>query len=144
VAVDGDRDRLAAIARRLGEEAERYTPYQPEIGPVDAEGRPTDPARLRDWPRYHTHIWRHLTGSPDAVLIDGRFRVACLLQAIVHCKPDAMLLFHDFRDRAAYHVVLNHCDVLARVDTLAVLRVRPQVDGKAVLHDLFDHFFDPD
>jgi hypothetical protein len=34
--------------------------------------------------------------------------------------------------------------VLARVDTLAVLRVRPQVDGKAVLHDLFDHFFDPD
>ena len=55
-----------------------------------------------------------------------------------------MLLFHDFRDRAAYHVVLNHCDVLARVDTLAVLRVRPQVDGKAVLHDLFDHFFDPD
>mgnify|MGYP000927251608 FL=1 len=71
VAVDGDRDRLAAIARRLGEEAERYTPYQPEIGPVDAEGRPTDPARLRDWPRYHTHIWRHLTGSPDAVLIDA-------------------------------------------------------------------------
>lgn len=144
VAVDGDRERLAAIARRLGEEAEGYTPYQPEIGPVDAEGRPTDPARLRDWPRYHTHIWRHLTGSPDAVLIDGRFRVACLLQAIVHCKPDAMLLFHDFRDRAAYHLVLNHCDVLARVDTLAVLRVRPQVDGKAVLHDLFDHFFDPD
>lgn len=29
VAVDGDRERLAAIARRLGEEAEGYTPYQP-------------------------------------------------------------------------------------------------------------------
>ena len=85
-----------------------------------------------------------MSGSPDAVLIDGRFRVACLLQAIIHCKPDCILLFHDFFDRSHYHVVLKHVDLLTRVDTLAVMRAKLQVDGKAVLHDLFDHYLIPD
>ena len=144
VSVDSDPLWLAKVQAEVAHEAVDFTPVHIDIGPVGEWGYPIDESRLRDWPRYHTQIWRSMGGSPDAVLVDGRFRVACLLQAIVHCKPDAMLLFHDFRDRAAYHVVLNHCDVLARVDTLAVLRVRPQVGGKAVLHDLFDHFFDPD
>ncbi|MDR7058690.1 MULTISPECIES: hypothetical protein [unclassified Sphingopyxis] len=85
-----------------------------------------------------------MQGSPDAVLIDGRFRVACLLQAIIHCKPDCVFLFHDFQDRPQYHGVLRHVDVLARVDTLAVMRAKLQVDGTAVLHDLFDHYLIPD
>jgi hypothetical protein len=89
-------------------------------------------------------VWRQLSASPDAVLIDGRFRVACLLQAIVHGKPDSLLLFHGFTDRPDYQVVLRHADMLARVDTLAVLRAKRQVDGTAVLHDLFDHFLVPD
>ena len=85
-----------------------------------------------------------MQGSPDAVLIDGRFRVACLLQAIIHCKPDCVFLFHDFQDRPQYQGVLRHVDVLARVDTLAVMRAKLQVDGTAVLHDLFDHYLIPD
>lgn len=78
------------------------------------------------------------------MLIDGRFRVACLLQSIIHCKPDCVFLFHDFPDRPHYHGVLRHVDVLARVDTLAVMRAKQQVDGTAVLHDLFDHYLIPD
>ena len=35
-------------------------------------------------------------------------------------------------------------DTLTRVDTLAVMRAKAQVDGKAVLHDLFDHYLIPD
>jgi hypothetical protein len=99
---------------------------------------------MQDWPRYHVQVWRRLAASPDAVLIDGRFRIACLLQAIVHGKPDCLLLFHGFTDRPDYQVVLRHADMLARVDTLAVLRAKQQVDGTAVLHDLFDHFLVPD
>ena len=41
-------------------------------------------------------------------------------------------------------VVLRHVEVLTRVDTLAVMRAKQQVDGKAVLHDLFDHYLNPD
>ena len=144
VSIDSDPAWLAKVQAEIAQQAVDFTPFHADIGRVDEWGYPADATRLRDWPRYHTLIWRHLSGSPDAVLIDGRFRVACLLQAVIHCKPDTIFLFHDFADRPQYHVVLRHVDILTRVDTLAVLRTKPQVDGKAVLHDLFDHYLIPD
>lgn len=144
VSVDSDPLWLAKVHAEIAREAVEFTPVHIDIGPVGEWGYPADESRLRDWPRYHTRIWQRMGGSPDAVLIDGRFRVACLLQAIIHCKPDCVFLFHDFNDRPHYHRVLRHVDVLTRVDTLAVLRAKQQVDGKAVLHDLFDHYLDPD
>ena len=144
VSVDSDPAWLADVGTNLARAAIDFTPYHADIGPTREWGYPADERRLRDWPRYHVNVWRHLAGSPDAVLIDGRFRVACLLQSVIHCKPDCILMFHDFFDRPHYHVVLRHTEVLARVDTLAVMRAKQQVDGKAVLHDLFDHYLNPD
>ena len=144
VSVDSDAAWLAEVGANLARAAIDFTPFHADIGPTGDYGYPADDSRARDWPRYHVDVWRRLSGSPDAVLIDGRFRVACLLQALVHCKPDCLLLFHGFDDRDDYRVVLKHVDVLARIDSLAVLRAKPQVDGKAVLHDLFDHFLIPD
>jgi len=144
VSVDSDPAWLAEVGQNLARAAIDFTPYHADIGPTKEWGYPADDRLLAQWPRYHVGVWRQLGGSPDAVLVDGRFRVACLLQSIIHCKPDCMLLFHDFFDRPHYHVVLRHVDVLARVDTLAVMRAKQQVDGKAVLHDLFDHFLVPD
>ena len=141
VSVDSDPAWLADVGTNLARAAIDFTPFHADIGPTKEWGYPADERRLADWPSYHVQVWRHLSGSPDAVLIDGRFRVACLLQAIIHCKPDCVFLFHDFVNRPHYHGVLRHVEVLARVDTLAVMRAAPQVDGKAVLHDLFDHFF---
>lgn len=144
VSVDSDAAWLAGVGENLARAAIDFTPFHADIGPTGDQGYPVNDSRARDWPRYHVDIWRRLASGPDAVLIDGRFRVACLLQALIHCKPDCLLLFHGFEDREAYRVVLKHVDVLARIDSLAVLRAKPQVDGKAVLHDLFDHFLIPD
>ena len=144
VSVDSDPAWLEKVGAEMASLPVEFTPFHADIGPVGEWGYPVDEQRIRDWPHYHSRVWRHLRGSPDAVLIDGRFRVACLLQAIIHCKPDCVFLFHDFIDRPHYHAVLPHVDVLARVDTLAVLRARERVDGKAVLHDLFDHYLSPD
>lgn len=144
VSVDSDPAWLGKVHAEIEQESAEFTPFYVDIGPVGEWGYPADESRIRDWPRYHTQIWRSMTGSPDAVLIDGRFRVACLMQAIIHCKPGCIFLFHDFNDRPQYHAVLKHVDVLARVDTLAVMRASQRVDGKAVLHDLFDHYLIPD
>jgi len=144
VSVDSDPAWLAKVQADVAREVVEFTPFHVDIGPVAEWGYPADESRIRDWPHYHTDIWRNVQGSPDAVLIDGRFRVACLLQAIIHCKPECVFLFHDFQDRPHYHGVLRHVDVLARVDTLAVMRAKQQVDGTAVLHDLFDHYLIPD
>ena len=144
VSVDSDPARLRTVQDEVAREVVEFIPVHIDIGPVGEAGYPAREGRIRDWPRYHTHIWRGMGGSPDAVAIAGRFRVACLLQAIIHCKPDCVFLFHDFNDQPHYHKVLRHVDVLARVDRLGVLRTRQQVDGTAVLHDLFDHYLNPD
>lgn len=140
VSVDSDPAWLAKIAADPALAGCDFTPFHADIGPVSEWGYPVDEARLRDWPRYHAQIWRHMAGSPDVILIDGRFRVACALQSLVHCKPGCLLIFHDFWNRPHYHGVLNHVDTIDRADTLAVLRAKAGIDGKAVLHDLFDHF----
>lgn len=142
VAVDSDAEWLAAVGAKLAGAAIDFTPFHADIGPTGDGGFPMK-SRMRDWPLYHAGVWRGLTDTPDAVLIDGRFRVACLLQAIIHCKPDCLLLFHGFDAHAGYRRVLRHADLLARVGALATLRVKRSVDGQAVLHDLFDHFLDP-
>jgi hypothetical protein len=140
VSVDSDPAWLAKVTADPALAGCDFTPFHADIGPVGEWGYPVDEARMRDWPRYHAQIWRHMSGSPDVVLIDGRFRVACALQSLIHCAPGCPLLVHDFRDRAHYHVVLDHADVIDQTDTLVVLRAKPAIDGKAVLHDLFDHF----
>jgi len=140
ISVDSDAGWLAEVGAKLARASVDFTPFHADIGLTGDHGYPVDVSRTSDWPRYHVSVWRALSASPDAVLIDGRFRVACLLQALVHCKPDCLLLFHGFNDRPAYQAVLRHADVLARVDSLAVLRAKRKVDGTAVLHDLFDHF----
>ena len=144
VSVDSDPARLRTVQDEVAREVVEFIPVHIDIGPVGEAGYPAREGRIRDWPRYHTHIWRGMGGSPDAVAIAGRFRVACLLQAIIHCKPDCVFLFHDFNARPEYHAVLRHVDVLTRVDGLGILRAKRQVDGTAVLHDLFDHYLNPD
>lgn len=144
VSVDSDPVWLDKVQADVAREVVEFNPFHADIGPVGEGGYPAGESHIRDWPRYHTQIWRHVNGSPDAVLIDGRFRVACLLQSLIHCKPGCIFLFHDFLDQPQYHGVLRHVDMLARVDTLAVMRTKLHVDGTAVLHDLFDHYLIPD
>jgi hypothetical protein len=45
------------------------------------------------------------TDNADLYLIDGRFRVACFMETLMRCKPDAVLLMHDYAPRPEYHVV---------------------------------------
>lgn len=140
VSIDSDPAWLAKVGADPALAGCDFTPFHADIGPVGEWGYPADERYIRDWPRYHAAIWRHLSGAPDAVLIDGRFRVACLLQCLIHGRPDAVLLFHDFINRPHYHAVLRHVEIVAQADSLAALRAKPEREGKAVLHDLFDHF----
>ncbi len=77
-----------------------------DVGPTKRWGTPTDPAQMHRWPRYPLKIWdapefRH----PDAVLIDGRFRAACLLAVLFRITRPVTALFDDYVGRAKYKVV---------------------------------------
>ncbi len=64
----------------------------------------------------------------DLILVDGRFRNACLLHALRLAHPHTTVLLHDFAVGSAhgrhYHrpIVQRHYGVMQMVDSLAVLR----------------------
>lgn len=117
----------------------------PDIGPCVRHGwgNPQGPARP-EWLRYHQDVWRLLDPySPDVVLVDGRFRVACVCQALLRCKPDAAILVHDFAERPHYHDVLAFTDVVDSAESMVVLKRKKRVNWKKLALLLQRTQFDP-
>ncbi len=100
-----------------------------DIGMVGDYGYPQGHAMQANWPRYYETVWDDVAASgADLVLIDGRFRVACALEALARCQPHTILLIHDFWNRTPYHPVLAFTDWLGSCDSLAILRRKPALD----------------
>ena len=75
-----------------------------DIGPTGEWGAPVN---QRSWRRYHQYplsVWdRDDFQHPDVVLIDGRFRLACLLAVLHKITRPVVALFDDYRNRKPYH-----------------------------------------
>ena len=102
-----------------------------DVGPTGAWGRPTDPASRHLWPDYSSRVFAESSGW-DLVLIDGRFRVACCLNSLLHTGPECRILIHDFWWRKEYFVVLEFLDVVDRINSFVSLRRKKDVDTKKV------------
>ena len=102
-----------------------------DIGPTKEWGQP-DGMQSKDlFPNYSSGIFPFLQGKkPDTILIDGRFRVACALQVIIHYHGQSgiKILIHDFWNRPEYHLVLQYLDVLNQTDTLGVFGIKKDLD----------------
>lgn len=111
ISVESDADFLAATAAAVRASATRTAliGHHADIGPTRDWGNPADRSKTHLWPRYCSEIWariaRERLPQPDLVLIDGRFRVACLLATLLMGQPGTRILFDDYFDRPAYHRV---------------------------------------
>ncbi|MBD3764696.1 MAG: hypothetical protein IE927_08180 [Rhodobacterales bacterium] len=86
--------------------AARLHLHHADIGPTADWGRPADESAFRKWPGYPISVWdRADFVHPDVVLIDGRFRVACLLTTAFRILRPVVALFDDYAPRRAYHAV---------------------------------------
>ncbi len=102
-----------------------------DVGPVRKWGAPVDNQAAGRWNTYYTSVWKKVAGKPDLVLVDGRWRVACVARAIIEC-PGSTIVIHDFWPRRNYHVVLGFLDHLDTVDTMGVFRARNDIDWPAL------------
>lgn len=125
-AVESDPDWIEKVRNnrnvRDAEKAGRLALIYADIGPVGRQGRPADRSKIDDWPRYASAPWNANAPPPDLVLIDGRFRVACAMQALLNGTDDTMITIHDFFSRPKYHVVRQFADLVTAIDDLAVFR----------------------
>lgn len=100
--------------------------YHVDIGPTGPWGRPIDES---GWKRYHHYpnaIWdepffRH----PDIVLIDGRFRPACLITTMLHVTRPVTVLFDDYTNRPRYRLVERILSPARLVGRMAEFHIQP-------------------
>lgn len=111
ISVESDADFLAATGAAVRATATHsaFIGHHADIGPTREWGNPSDRSKVHLWPRYCSAIWTRIAKEhlpqPDVVLIDGRFRVACLLATALMGRPGTRILFDDYYDRPAYHRV---------------------------------------
>lgn len=136
-------DRVAESCR------ERKTRLEPmlslvDIGTTGEWGFPNDEAMRERWPLYHSSMWEdQRLSEADLYLIDGRFRVACFAQALLHCGDHAFVAFHDYAPRPQYHVIAPVAREVLRVDDLSVFMRPRDFDRELALRLLSDHAHDP-
>ena len=114
------------------------------VGRTGRFGYPIGKSAVRRWPDYCLAVWDSFPADapPDLVLVDGRFRLACAVQALLRCPPATTILFHDFTLRERYRLILDFAEAVEIVDTLAVLRTKPGLDQRALALFGFAHLFD--
>jgi hypothetical protein len=131
----------AAAALRSG----RFRMHHVDIGRTKAWGYPADDASKALWPRYACAIWRNLESpAVDFVFIDGRFRVACALVALLHVRTPALIAMHDFWSRPkVYGEILEFLDVVYRAESLSIFAPRGDIDEIRVKKRLRFYLTDP-
>jgi hypothetical protein len=78
--------------------------YHVDLGEIDRGGTPKTFSKLKNFNTY-VNILYDLETNPDLILIDGRFRVNCLLTALRECEENTLVLFDDYKERPRYHIV---------------------------------------
>ncbi len=127
-AVESDREWAAATGAWIAE----HHPQAPvrvvhaDIGPTGEWGKPYGPERMADFYRYPMAIWddpefRH----PDVILIDGRFRLACICTALLRIERETLVLFDDYAGRLDYHQIERLVKPVRTVERMAVFELSP-------------------
>lgn len=104
--VESDVEWLAGLARWFVQSPprSRVVLHHGDIGPTGKWGHPEGEAAWRRFHGYPVSVWDRADFiHPDVVLVDGRFRAACLLTVLFRITRPVSLYFDDYTDRPHYH-----------------------------------------
>ena len=87
-----------------------------DIGPVGPWGVPVQQEKIRTWPQYAVDPFVATDLDFDVILVDGRFRVHCLLAAANCASERAAIFLHDYATRHSYTIADKYFDTINRVE----------------------------
>lgn len=118
-----------------------------DLGRIGDWGHPINQEKISNWPSYYSGPWRTIKDygiSPDLVLIDGRFRVACFLYSILNLNPGSIIIWDDYLPRPEYHIIESILKPYQYVDSMALFKVTEPIDYQKTLTMLFDNLYNQD
>jgi hypothetical protein len=118
--------------------------HHADIGPTRAWGFPRGKAAMDRWPAYALSVWeRPDFRAPDLVLVDGRFRLACMLTTLYTIQAPTVLLVDDYVDRPAYHQFETLACRPFLIGRMACFTLTPNPDLPAPAGWIADSYCDP-
>ena len=131
------------------EEFNRLKFYYVNIGNIYNAGRPikyssTYNTQYKDYSSEVFNIFSEYKNLIDIIFIDGRFRVACVLNTILHCSKNKnlIIMIHDFFDREYYHVVLKFLECVKEAGRLGVFKIKDDINLHEVKTLLKKYYYD--
>lgn len=114
-----------------------------DIGALKKWGIPLDESKKEQYPKYSMG-WLEVLSAQErrdinVVFVDGRFRVACILAAILYTPYRCKIIVHDFFNRESYHVVLPFLECIDRAGTLGVF-IKKRHISKARVKELYEAY----
>lgn len=126
ISVDTSQDWVVKVCNSiLDGDTELFIEYC-DVGPVGDWGVPVDRAKSADFWRYMVKPWQIAKENkliPDAILIDGRFRVASFLYSLLSARIGTVIMFDDYFDREHYFVVEKFCKLREKHGRMGVFYV---------------------
>jgi hypothetical protein len=146
IAFDSSRAWLDRVGAACRERKARLEPIlsHVDIGATGEWGFPQDETSRQHWPVYHSSMWTDpRLAEADLYLIDGRFRLACFAQVLLHCGERAFVAFHDYASRPYYHAAAGIGREVLRVDDLSIFMRPAALDRELAQRMIGDHAYDP-
>tara|TARA_Y100000588_G_scaffold131165_1_gene143746 strand:- start:3327 stop:3911 length:585 start_codon:yes stop_codon:yes gene_type:complete len=129
---DSDKKWLDKIKAYLGSRGDIIYKHV-DIGPIGEFGMPLDESQKRLWPNYSNSL-EDSGFEPDLVLVDGRFRVACILKTIRYAldkKLNPRIMVHDC-DRKQYHIAYKYLNKIERSSKLCVFEIKRNTNSEEI------------
>lgn len=146
ISVESDRLWLSNLRDWFNENppAVPVTLHHGNIGPTQKWGRPLDMSEARIWSGYALSVWdsaafRH----PDVVLVDGRFRLACMLTTLLRITRPVQVLCDDYLGRPTYHRIESLVGAPEMTGRMAAFTFTPQSFPVAQMGWIIAAFADP-
>jgi hypothetical protein len=130
VGVDSSELWISRIAAET-EAARNVKLIHVDVGEIGDWGRPINYKKRSNFVEYCEAPFKS-GHSPDLVLIDGRFRVACFLTALINIGSNCRIIFDDYPMRPQYHVVEEFARLIAVNERQALFVRLEKVDTKKV------------
>jgi hypothetical protein len=144
ISVESDKDWAARLAAELLRVGYPSVLHHVDIGPTKEWGRPRDASGAARYHRYALSVWdRPDLGEPDLVLIDGRFRAACLAAVMLRARRPTTVLFDDYVPRRYYHAVERLARKEETIGRMARFTVTPGPIPPDMLTEVLGWFADP-